>query len=132
MPAGIHVADHVRGRRLEIRASKSFNDQRIVVDHTLGVGVPPPGEIRARFRGEKVFLLMGLKQLEMSIPVAAKVGYALANNGGAALYLGGFVSLKVGGEKYSLPGETSIQLGGVLMKKTDRADDWQRANPKRR
>lgn len=122
------MPDVVNGKRLELRAG----DQRIIVDHqATGVNPPPPDQIRARFRGDQCYLLCGLKQVQMSIPVAAKIGHALANNGGAALYLGGVVLLDIGGERYSLMGEPAIQLGGVLLRKADRADDWQRENPRR-
>jgi hypothetical protein len=85
--------------------------------------------MRARFRNGRVHLLLGTKALEMTTPVAAKVGYALAQNGGACFYLGDVVSFSVGGEEFTLLPEVAIQLGGVMLKKTDRADDWQRAAP---
>lgn len=117
-----HVPDHMRSRRLEIRSG----DQKIVVDHgSADIGTAPL-DARARYRGGRVYLLIGSKALEMTTPVAAKVGHQLAANGGAALYLGGHVMLEIGGERFILDGEPAIQLGGVLVKKADRADDWQR------
>ena len=125
---GIVVANIVRSQRLEVRNG----DQRIVVDRRRqALFVPFVGELRARFRNRRVYLLLGTKALEMTTPVASKVGYALAQNGGACFYQGDFVVLEVGGQEFCLSPETALQLGGVLLKKTDRADDWQRDNPRR-
>lgn len=129
MPAGYVVADHVRGKRLEIRAG----DQRVVVDRKrTELCVPPSGDIRARGVNGRVHLLLGSKMIEMSTPVAVKVGYALAKNGGACMSLGDMVLLEIGGEEFHLPPAVAVQLGGVLMLKADRADDWQRAHRTRR
>jgi hypothetical protein len=128
VPAGIHVADLVSGRRLEIRNG----DQRIVVDRKRqAMFVPLRGEIRARFRGDRVYVLLGSKALEMTTPVAAKVGFALTRNGGACLYQGDFVTFEIGGEELHLLPADALQLGGVMLKKTDRADDWQRETHRR-
>jgi hypothetical protein len=129
MPAGIHVADLVSGKRLEIRNG----EQRIVVDRKrMAMFKPIVGDIRARFRGDKVYLLLGQKMLEMTTPIASKVGFALAKNGGACMYLGDFVFMEIGGEEIHLAPADALQLGGVMLKKTDRADDYQRQNPLRR
>jgi len=128
-PRRYTMPDVVKGKRFELRAG----EQKLVVDHmSKGIYPPPPDRLRARFRFDKAYILMGRHQLEMTTPVAHKLGFALATNGGAALYLGGVVLFEVGGERYSLPGESAIQLGGVLLKKVDRADDWQRDHPSRR
>jgi len=128
MPAGIHVADLVSGKRLEVRNG----DQRIVVDRKRqALFVQMKGDIRARFCADRVYLLIGGKALEMTIPVAAKVGFALAKNGGACLYLGDFVFIEIGGEEFHLSPADAEQLGGVMLRKADRADDWQRENPRR-
>lgn len=127
---GYDARDHVKGERLEVRSGMS--GQRIVVDRKRQVLFKPlQGDIRARFRADKVYLLLGSKQLEISTPLAVKVGHALAKNGGACFYLGDFVTLEIGGEEFCLPPQTAIQLGGVMLKKADRADDWQRENPRR-
>lgn len=123
------VADRVTGKRLELRAG----DHRVIVDRKrTELCVPHAGEIRARDREGKVYLLVGLKALEMTTPVAIKVGYALAKNGGACMSLGDLVTLEIGGEEFHLLPAMAVQLGGALMLKADRADDWQRANPNRR
>jgi hypothetical protein len=128
MPAGIHVADLVSGKRLEIRNG----DQRIVVDRKRqSLFVPMKGDIRARFRDDRVYLWIAGKAVEMTIPVAAKVGFALAKNGGACRYLGDFVFMEIGGEEFHLAPADAEQLGGVMLRKADRADDWQRENPRR-
>lgn len=126
---GYVVADHVSGKRLELRAG----DQRVVVDRKrTELCTAITGDIRARSRDGRVFLLLGTKMLEMTTPVAVKVGFALAKNGGACMSLGDMVSFEIGGEEFHLSPAVAVQLGGVLMLKADRADDWQRANPNRR
>lgn len=121
---GVEVANIIpHGKRLEIRNG----DQRIVVDkRRVTLFVPFHGEIRARYRNDRVYILLGTKALEMTTPVAFKVGYALAQHGGACFYQGDVVLFEIGGEEFTLLPETALQLGGVMLKKTDRADDWQR------
>jgi hypothetical protein len=127
--AGIEVANLVRHKRLELRNG----DQRIVVDRKRqSLFVPFVGEMRARFRNDRVYVLLGTKALEMTTPVAFKVGYALAQNGGACFYQGDVVSFRIGEEEFNLLPEQALQLGGVMLKKMERADDWQRDNPLRR
>jgi hypothetical protein len=126
---GYYVPDHVSGKRLEIRSG----DQRIVVDRKrTAVATAIVGDIRARAAQGMVHLLVGTKYMTMTTPVAVKVGFALTKNGGATMYHGDMVSFEVGGEEFHLPPAVAVQLGGALMLKADRADDWQRANPKRR
>jgi len=128
MVAGVLVANLVSSKRLEIRNG----EQRIVVDRKReSLFVPFVGEMRARFRGDRVYILLGSKMLEMTTPIAAKVGFALTKNGGACFYQGDVVTFQIGGEEFCLLPETALQLGGVMLKKTDRADDWQRENPRR-
>lgn len=123
MPAGIQVANLVSGKRLEIRNG----EQRIVVDRKRQtMFVPFRGELRARYRNDRVYLLLGGKALEMTTPIASKVGFALTRNGGACFYQGDFVCFEIGGEEFHLLPSDALQLGGVMLKKADRADDWQR------
>lgn len=120
---GYSVADRVNGKRLEIRAG----DQRLIVDRKkTQFCTPLIGDIRARRRGDKVYILLGSKQLEMTVPVAIKVGFALTKNGGACMYLGDMVLLEIGGEEMTLLPAVAVQLGGVMMLKADKADDFQR------
>lgn len=124
MVAGVHVGDLVSAKRLEIR---SPDGQKIVVDRKVdALYVPPPGDIRARYRQGYVYVLLGAKMLQMTTPIAAKVGFALAKNGGACMYHGDVVLLEIGGEQFTLLPAIAVQLGAVMMRKADRADDWQR------
>lgn len=126
---GYNVIDRVGGKRLELRSG----DARVIVDRkNTAAYVTIQGDIRTRARGGRVHMLIGTKALEMTTPVAVKVGFALAKNGGACMYLGDVVSLEIGGEEFHLLPAVAVQLGGILMLKADRADDWQRANPNRR
>lgn len=123
MQHGYDVRNHVIGKRLELRSG----DQRIVVDRKRqSLFVPVMGEIRARHKAGEVQILLGGKMLTMGTPAAVKVGFALAKNGGACMYLGDVVTLDIGGEEFTLPPAAAVQLGGVMMLKADKADDWQR------
>jgi hypothetical protein len=120
---GYDVRNVISGKRLEIRAG----DQRVVVDRKCtDLYVPPGGDIRARRRADKVYILMGTKQLEMTTPVATKIGFALVKNGGFCIYLGDVVSFEIGGEEFTLLPAVAVQLGGAILKKADVADDYQR------
>lgn len=88
--------------------------------------VPPVSELRVRERNGRVFVLFGDQILSLSTPIAAKVGMALARCGQLALQTAEWVSFKVNSVEIVLLPEAAIQLGGVMLKKTDRADDWQR------
>lgn len=123
------VADHVSGKRLDIRCG----DARIEVDRIReALFQPPMGDIRTAHGGGMVRLLIGGKCIEMTTPVASKVGFALAKNGGACMSLGDVVLFRINGDEFHLLPAVAVQLGGGLLLKADRADDWQRANPKRR
>lgn len=120
-----NVADRMKGERLEIRSETV--GPRIVVDRKLiSAYVPPQGEIRARCREGKVQVLIGTKTLDMTTPVAVKVGISLAKNGGACQYLGDIVLLEIGGEEFHLLPEIAMALSGAIIRKADKADDWQR------
>lgn len=127
MPA-YNVIDHVSGKRLEVRCG----DQRVVVDRKkTETFVPPVGDIRVQAREGQVDLLIGDKLLTMRTPLAIKVGFALNKNGGACMYLGDFVVMEINGIEFHLLPAVAVKVGGALMLKADRADDWQRANPRR-
>jgi len=112
-------------KRLEIVSG----DNRIVVDRKhVAHYVPPVGlKIRARYRNGFVYLIIGDKTIEMTTPVAVKVGLALCNNGGECFISGDVVRFAVNREEWNFLPSVAVQLGGVIAKKADRADDWQRA-----
>ena len=88
--------------------------------------VPPAQSLRVRTRHGRVFVLYGPDALSMSTPISAKVGFALAKSGAAAAAAGDWVAFKIDRTELVLLPEAAIQLGGVMLKKTDRADDFQR------
>lgn len=115
--------NHVQSKRFEMASG----DVKIIVDRkSEWLYVPPMGECRARHRGGMVSMLIGAKYLEMTTPVAVKLGLALATNGGACQYLGDVVSLNIGGDELTLLPEIAAKLGAVILRKADRADDFQR------
>lgn len=120
---GYAVADRVWGKKLVATAG----DQRIVVDRIKqALYVPPVGDIRISTRHGMVYLVIGTKVLEMTTPVAVKVGFSLAKNGGACQALGDVVLFDIGGEQYTLLPDVAVQVGGGVLLKADKADDFQR------
>jgi hypothetical protein len=120
---GYDVRNRVLGKKLSLVSG----EQRIVVDRKrVALYEPPPGDIRVKTRGGKVYMAIGAKVLEMGTPVAVKVGFALAKNGGACQYLGDVVSFDIGGEEFTLLPDVAVQVGGAILLKADKADDFQR------
>ena len=118
------MRDHVWGARLDIR---THEHEKIVVDRRREAAyIPPGGDVRVQQAGRNVRLLLGTKMLEMTTPVAVKVGMSLAKNGGACQYLGDVVLFEIGGEEFTLLPDTAVKVGGALLRKADKADDFQR------
>ena len=114
----------IEGKRLELWAG----DQRLVIDRKKFAGVyqPPVQQIVARAQRSQVVLFINDRRLEMSTPIAVKVGLALCSNGNAWLEPDDVVLFEVSGVEILLLPEVAIHIGGVILKKADRADDWQR------
>lgn len=126
----IDVRNLVTGERLEIRSGMAGD--RIVVDRkSEAIHIPLHGDIRVSRKGPSVYLWIREKGLELTTPVAVKVGMALAKNGNYCLHLGDSVFLEIGGEGFTLLPNAAIQVGGALVKMADKADDYQRLNPRR-
>jgi len=106
----------------------SSGDSRITVDRKAsnGVYVAPSENMICRVELGHVLLLSGDSYLEMTTPVAVKVGMALCRNGGEAMSQGDWVVFTVNSTEFTLLPEVAIRLGGVILKKSDKADDWQR------
>lgn len=114
----------IEGKRLEIWSA----GQRILIDRKKLPGIYRPSidKIVARSEGPSVALFIGEKRLEMSTPIAVKVGLALAANGGAWLEPDDAVLFEISGIEILLLPEIAVRVGGAILKKADRADDWQR------
>lgn len=95
---------------------------------------PQDGNVVVRKTLGRVVLLIGGKQLDMSTPVAVKVGLALVKNGGGYLDPHDVVVFNISGVEVFLLPETAMKIGGAILRKADHADDWQRDNlqPRRR
>jgi len=106
----------------------SSGDSRITVDRKAsnGVYVDPSENMICRVEFGHVLLLAGDNYIEMTTPIAAKVGMALCTNGGEAMTQGDWVVFTINNTEFTLLPEVAIRLGGVILKKSDRADDWQR------
>lgn len=102
--------------------------EKLVIDLVArtAIYVPPAGTLRVRLRLDRVFVLWNDKAFSLSTPVAVKAGMALARNGQAALTSGDWVAFQIGQTQIVLLPEAAIQLGGTMLKKADRADDFQR------
>lgn len=106
-------------------------DQHLTVDKRKGsVYIPQHGNVVVRGEYGSVVLFIGDKRLEMKTPVAVKIGLALVKNGGGILEPGDMVVLDISGIEVLLLPETAIKVGGSILRKADRADDWQRQNSK--
>lgn len=113
-------------KHLDIRSG----DSHIQVDRIKVMLYVPPAvdRIVARTRGPFTYILVGDQALEMGTPVAVKVGLALAAAGDECIHTGDMVKLAINGTELHLLPERALQLGGILARKADRADDWQRAH----
>lgn len=114
------VADRVWGKKLELHAGHT----RLVVDRKKGLASGM--DLKCSTNGGMVYVAMGAKVLEMTTPVAVKVGFALCKNGGACMELGDMVLFDIGGEEFTLLPAVAVQLGGAILLKADKADDFQR------
>lgn len=82
--------------------------------------------MRVGHRHGSVMLSAGSKTIELSTPTAHKIGFALASKAGQA-QKGEHVTLSINGEQVKLLPEHALNLGGAILRKTDDADDYQRA-----
>lgn len=104
-------------------------DSSISVDHRrVPFFSPDPGRITLRKEFGNVVLFYQDKRLEMSTPVAVKIGLALVKHGGGVLEPSDIVVLSISGVEVLLLPETATRIGGALIRKADKADDWQRDN----
>ena len=120
------VRNLVQAKRFEM----ACGDIKLIVDRKSEfLYIPPSGYCTAGYRGAMVQMMLGSKILEMTTPVAVKLGIALCTNGGACQYLGDVVSLNIAGDELTLLPEIAAKLGAVILRKADRADDFQRGIP---
>lgn len=105
-----------------------FGHNKVKVDRKrVAKYVPPVGlEIRVQRRADFVYLKLGEKMLEMSTPAAVKIGLGLCDCAGQCMVSGDIVQLLVNGEEFLLLPAVAVQIGGVICKKADRVDDYQR------
>jgi len=108
-------------------------DQRLVVDKKSAVYLPQLGNAVVRREFDQVILFIDGKRLEMSTPVAVKIGLQLVRSAGTAQE-GELVTLIISGVEVLLLPDTATRIGGAILRKADKADDWQRDNlqPRRR
>ena len=92
------------------------------------VYAPTVQRIVARYEFSLVVLWLDGTKVEMTTPVASKIGLALAM-GYTTAEPGDLVIMRVNGTEVQLVPLQARQLGGVVLKKADRADDWQRQLP---
>lgn len=97
---------------------------RIEIDLKSGFFTDSCHQIRVRAVYDHVLMLISSKVVKMATPAAHKAGFALAKKAGEAL-CGEFVIMTVNGEKFELPPESALSLGGALLRKADHVDDYQ-------
>lgn len=87
---------------------------------------PKVSEIRVRFEyGKVVAFLDRVTRIEMSTPAAVKIGMAM-NHCYTQAQQGDLVIWKINGQDVQLLPLQARMTGGAMLKKADRADDWQR------
>lgn len=87
---------------------------------------PTVAEIRVRYEyGKVVAWLDRVKRIEMTTPAAVRIGLAMNHCYTQALD-GDLVIWKINGQEVQLLPMQARKIGGVMLKKADRADDWQR------
>ena len=108
-----------------IRVSNDPVKDSICVTRKKAIYVPNLKRAVVRFRGNLVYLFLDDLPLEMTTPTAAKVGFQLCKHVGLA-EPGEIILLIINRQEFHLLPDTARQIGGVMLKKADRADDWQR------
>lgn len=114
----------IDGQRLEIWSG----GQRLVIDRKKVIGTYQSACERIVVRQERgsVALFVGDRRLEMTTPIAVKVGFSLCKNGGSWLEPDDAVLFEISGIEILLLPEIAVRVGGAILRKADRADDWQR------
>ena len=106
-------------------------DLRLKVDRRTGVAyVPNAGKLAVRNEHDRVIVFVDGKRLEMTTPVAVKVGLALclgSDEHGANAVRDEVIVFEISGFEVLLLPETAMSIGAAILRKADRADDWQRA-----
>jgi len=86
-------------------------------------------EVRTTDQHGHVYLRIADKVCEMTTSVATKIGVALVTKAGELLP-GEFLQLVINGNRFNVLSLPARRLGGALLRRADRADDWQRAHTK--
>jgi len=116
----------IEGDHNFIKVADDSSQDSIRVTRKKTFYIPNAEKATVRFRYNKVYLFLDDLCLEMTPPVAAKVGHQLVLHGEVAHEWGEVVLLIVNRKEINLLGEVARQIGGVMIKKADRSDDWQR------
>lgn len=102
-------------------------DHRISVDRKRGVFRPEMGDVVVRQDCGDVLVFVKGKALRMSTPIAVKIGLALTGTGGANFEPDEIVVMDISGVEVQMLPQTAAKIGSAILRKADRADDWQRA-----
>lgn len=86
--------------------------------------VPEFRTIRARFRGPLCYLWFDDKRVEMRTPTAVAIGLELCRQESRA-EPGELIVLTINRRNVTLLPDVARQVGGVLLRKAERADEWQ-------
>ena len=105
------------------------DDSRLSIEKRHALYVPQTGDARVRKEYGQVVMFIDGKRLEMSTPVAVKVGLELVKSA-ATVDTGELIVLTISGVEVLLLPDTATRIGGAILRKADKADDWQRDNLK--
>ena len=102
-------------------------DEGIKIYLSKAVYAPEIKRIAPRVERGGVVVWLDDYRIEMTTPVAVKIGLALVKSYTTA-EPGDLVIMRVNGIEVQLVPFQARHVGGVMLKKADRADDWQRQN----
>ena len=105
-------------------------ESSIEVELSKEIYAPDVRRIVVRYEHNMVVLWLDDMRVEMTTPVAARIGLEM-NKLYAVHEPGDLVIMRINGRKVQLVPMQARQVGGVMLKKADRADDWQRQSGRR-
>jgi len=106
-------------------------DSTLSVNKKIGIYIPALPSITVRAEGREVAMLLEDSKITMGTVAAHAAGFKLVRLSGTAIS-GELIVLKINGDELDLLPEQAKSIGGALLRKADKADDFQRYYAKRK
>lgn len=101
------------------------------VSRKVGTPIPSPN-IHVRAQGPWVVMLFGTSRIELTTPEAHKMAFQLIRTAdNCILEQVEFVTLTINNADIEIPPQPARQLGAALLRKSDKADNFQITHRKR-